>query len=39
MTAFLEQLDARYGGVTSWLKDHGFSESDHRRLYARLRQP
>jgi len=39
MTAFLEQLDARYGGVTSWLTDHGFSESDRQRLYARLRQP
>ena len=25
MTAFLEQMDARYGGVVPWLTDHGFS--------------
>jgi protein-tyrosine phosphatase len=39
MTAFLGQLDARYGGVASWLSDHGFTEADRQRLYARLRQP
>ena len=25
MTAFLEQMDARYGGVVRWLTDHDFS--------------
>ncbi len=39
MTAFLEQLDARHGGVACWLDHHGFSEPDRRRLYTRLRQP
>ena len=36
MTAFLEQLDARYGGVTAWLADHDFSGEDLRLLRARL---
>ena len=39
MTAFLEQLDARYGGVVRWLDDHGFSGSDLDLLRARLRNP
>ena len=39
MTAFLEQLDARYGGVTAWLADHDFSGEDLRLLRARLREP
>ena len=39
MTAFLEQLDARYGGVVPWLSEHGFSGPDQERLRARLRQP
>ena len=39
MTAFLEQMDARYGGVVPWLDDHGFSPGDLDRLHARLRQP
>ncbi len=39
MTAFLEQLDARYGGVVPWLDDHGFSGSDLGLLRARLRNP
>ena len=39
MTAFLEQLDARYGGVTAWLADHDFSGEDLRLLRARLLEP
>ncbi len=39
MTAFLEQMDARHGGVASWLDGHGFSGPDRRRLYTRLRLP
>ena len=39
MTAFLEQLDARYGGVVGWLNEHGFPGPDQERLRARLRQP
>jgi len=37
MTAFLEQMDARYGGVVSWLTDHGFSAGDLVPLRAKLR--
>ena len=37
MTAFLEQMDARYGGVVSWLTDHGFSGDDLSLLRAKLR--
>ena len=36
MTAFLEQLDARHGGVAQWLADHDFSAADLRLLRARL---
>ena len=36
MKAFLEQVEARYGGVTRWLADHGFGEADLERLRARL---
>src|SRR5215469_3572191 len=36
MKAFLEQVQARYGGVTQWLADHGFGPEDLRRLRARL---
>jgi protein-tyrosine phosphatase len=39
MAAFLEQLDARYGGVTGWLAEHDFSDTDLRLLRARLREP
>ena len=39
MAAFLEQMDARYGGVTRWLNAHGFSVSDLRLLRAKLRNP
>jgi len=37
MAAFLEQMDARYGGVASWLTDHGLSAADLAALRARLR--
>jgi protein-tyrosine phosphatase len=37
MTAFLEQMDARYGGVVSWLTDHGFSAHDLNLLRVKLR--
>ncbi len=37
MTAFLEQMDARYGGVVSWLTDHGFSADDLNVLRVKLR--
>jgi protein tyrosine/serine phosphatase len=36
MKAFLEQVEARYGGVTQWLADHGFGPEDLGRLRARL---
>jgi hypothetical protein len=37
MTAFLEQMDARYGGVVPWLTDHGFSADDLHVLRVKLR--
>jgi len=37
MTAFLDQMGARYGGVARWLADHGLSDSDLRLLRAKLR--
>ncbi len=37
MTAFLEQLEARWGGVVAWLDGHGFGGADLRRLHAKLR--
>lgn len=37
MTAFLEQVDVRYGGTTGWLDSHGFGPDDQRRLHAKLR--
>ena len=37
MTAFLEQMDARYGGVLPWLTDHGFSAADLHVLRVKLR--
>jgi hypothetical protein len=37
MTAFLEQMDARYGGVVPWLTDHGFSVDDLHALRVKLR--
>ena len=39
MTAFLEQLTRRYGGVVPWLNEHGFPGPDQERLRARLREP
>ncbi len=36
MTAFLEQMDSRYGGVVRWLADHGFSTDDLRLLRGKL---
>ena len=39
MQAFLEQVDARHGGVTAWLAGHGFGTGDLELLAARLRQP
>ncbi|MGD0065700.1 MAG: tyrosine-protein phosphatase [Streptosporangiaceae bacterium] len=39
MAAFLEQMEARYGGVARWLADHGFSAGDLSRLRAKLRHP
>ena len=38
MTAFLEQVRARYGGVTRWLAGHGFGQGDLDRLHAKLRR-
>jgi hypothetical protein len=37
MAAFLEQMDARYGGVASWLTDHGLSDADLAALRVKLR--
>ena len=37
MTAFLEQVRARYGGVTRWLAGHGFGRDDLDLLHAKLR--
>jgi hypothetical protein len=37
MTAFLEQMDARYGGVVPWLADHGFSAGEAQALRVKLR--
>ncbi len=38
MTAFLEQMDARYGGVVQWLADHGLSAADLHALRVKLRE-
>jgi protein-tyrosine phosphatase len=39
MRAFLQQLDARYGGLPKWLADNGFTADETAQLRARLRQP
>jgi protein-tyrosine phosphatase len=39
MAAFLEQMDARHGGVLRWLADHGFSDDDLDLLRTKLRKP
>jgi protein-tyrosine phosphatase len=36
MKSFLAQVQARYGGVTQWLADHGFGDEDLRRLRSKL---
>jgi protein-tyrosine phosphatase len=37
MKAFLEQLDARYGGLDNWLAGHGFDAAEAGQLRAKLR--
>jgi protein-tyrosine phosphatase len=37
MAAFLEQMDARYGGVSRWLTEHGLSASELDLLRTKLR--
>jgi protein-tyrosine phosphatase len=39
MRAFLEQLDARYGGLPRWLAGNGFTHDEYSLLRAKLRQP
>jgi protein-tyrosine phosphatase len=39
MSAFLEQMDSRYGGVARWLTDHGLNAEDLGLLRAKLRHP
>jgi protein tyrosine/serine phosphatase len=39
MQAFLEQLDARYGGLPHWLAEQGFTADEIAQLRAKLRQP
>jgi protein-tyrosine phosphatase len=36
MAAFLEQMDARYGGITRWLTDHGLGADELDRLRVKL---
>ena len=38
MSAFLTQLDARYGGVAAWLASAGFGADEFGQLRAKLRQ-
>ena len=38
MKAFLEQLDARYGGLAAWLAASGFTDEEVGQLRAKLRQ-
>jgi protein tyrosine/serine phosphatase len=39
MAAFLEQMEARYGGVARWLTDHGLAAEELDLLRAKLRRP
>jgi protein-tyrosine phosphatase len=39
MTAFLEQMDARYGGVARWLTDNGLEPGELDLLRTKLRNP
>ena len=36
MAAFLDQLEARHGGVLRWLSGHGFAADDVRALRSGL---
>jgi protein-tyrosine phosphatase len=36
MTSFLDEVDARYGGVMAWLSGHGFGASDVASLRVKL---
>jgi protein tyrosine/serine phosphatase len=38
MTAFLQQLEVRYGGLKGWAADNGLTEEDLAALRAKLRQ-
>jgi protein-tyrosine phosphatase len=38
MKAFLEQLEARYGGLDNWLAAHGFGPDEVSQLRAKLRK-
>ena len=39
MTAFLAELDTRFGGAAAWLTAHGLSQQDLTRLRDKLRTP
>ena len=39
MAAFLEQMDVLYGGVASWLAEHGLCAGELDMLRAKLRRP
>jgi protein tyrosine/serine phosphatase len=39
MKAFLEQVDARYGGLAAWLTANGLTAEELGQLRAKLRQP
>jgi protein-tyrosine phosphatase len=39
MAAFLQQMEAHYGGVVRWLADHDFGGEDLRLLRAKLFRP
>ena len=39
MAAFLEQMDARYGGVARWLAGHGLTAAEFDLLRAKLLRP
>jgi protein-tyrosine phosphatase len=39
MAAFLQQMDARHGGVGTWLADHGFGDEDLNLLRVKLFVP
>jgi hypothetical protein len=39
MRAFLEQLDARYGGLPRWLAANGFADDEFSLLRDKLREP